>query len=62
MKNLLTESIQEEAQNILVTAVNCWTVSVDKLEDARSSLICGSFEMGLSRGSFGRGKKHKIKQ
>ena len=51
MKGLLKEIMQEQAQSSLVAVVNCWTVGVHKLEDARSNLVCGSYVMGYSRGS-----------
>jgi hypothetical protein len=57
----LKESIQKQAQSILVPVVNGWTVSVDKLEDARSSLVCGSYEMGVNR-SNSRGKTDEKKR
>jgi len=48
IKDLLKDGIRKEAQSVLVPAVNCWTVSVDKLEDGRSSLFCGAYEMGFN--------------
>ena len=54
IKYLLKKIIQEESQSILVAAVNCWTVSVDRLEDAGISLFCGAHEMGFDHGKSRR--------